>query len=75
MFHEVSKVKHATLTLNLLLLRVIAVIPYPTGVIGRYGALRSAVVLSEIDRKVRRWLGFVATRVTVSRNHWIRTAR
>jgi uncharacterized membrane protein len=45
MFHEVEKVKHTTLTLNLLLLLVVAFIPYPTGVIGRYGALRSAVVL------------------------------
>jgi uncharacterized membrane protein len=44
MFNEVEKVKHTTLTLNLLLLLVIAFIPYPTGVIGRYGALRSAVV-------------------------------
>jgi hypothetical protein len=49
MFHEVNKVKHTTLTLNLLLLLVIAFIPYPTGVIGRYGALRSAV-LSRGDR-------------------------
>jgi uncharacterized membrane protein len=45
MFHEVEKVEHATLTLNLLLLLVVAFIPYPTGVIGRYGALRSGVVL------------------------------
>jgi uncharacterized membrane protein len=45
MFHEVEKVEHMTLTLNLLLLLVVAFIPYPTGVIGRYGALRSAVVL------------------------------
>jgi uncharacterized membrane protein len=45
MFHEVEKVKHTTLTLNLLLLLVVAFIPYPTSVIGRYGALRSAVVL------------------------------
>ena len=45
MFHEVEKVEHSTLTLNLLLLLVVAFIPYPTGVIGRYGALRSAVVL------------------------------
>src|ERR1700693_3504327 len=45
MVHEVEKVKHTTLTLNLLLLLVVAFIPYPTGVIGRYGALRSAVVL------------------------------
>jgi uncharacterized membrane protein len=45
MFHEVEKVQHTTLTLNLLLLLVVAFIPYPTGVIGRYGALRSAVVL------------------------------
>jgi uncharacterized membrane protein len=45
MFHEVEKVEHTTLTLNLLLLLVVAFIPYPTGVIGRYGALRSAVVL------------------------------
>jgi uncharacterized membrane protein len=45
MFHEVEKVEHTTLTLNLLLLLVVAFIPYPTGVIGRYGALRSGVVL------------------------------
>jgi len=45
MFHEVEKVKHTTLTLNLVLLLVVAFIPYSTGVIGRYGALRSAVVL------------------------------
>jgi uncharacterized membrane protein len=45
MFHEVEKVEHTTLTLNLLLLLVVAFIPYPTGVIGRFGALRSAVVL------------------------------
>jgi uncharacterized membrane protein len=45
MFHEVEKVKHTTLTLNLLLLLVVAFIPYPTSVVGRYGALRSAVVL------------------------------
>jgi uncharacterized membrane protein len=45
MFHEVEKVEHSTLTLNLLLLLVVAFIPYPTGVIGKYGALRSAVVL------------------------------
>jgi uncharacterized membrane protein len=45
MFHEVEKVQHTTLTLNLLLLLVVAFIPYPTGVIGKYGALRSAVVL------------------------------
>jgi uncharacterized membrane protein len=45
MFHEVEKVEHTTLTRNLLLLLVVAFIPYPTGVIGRYGALRSAVVL------------------------------
>jgi uncharacterized membrane protein len=45
MFHEVEKVEHTTLTLNLVLLLVVAFIPYPTGVIGRYGALRSAVVL------------------------------
>jgi uncharacterized membrane protein len=45
MFHEVVKVEHTTLTLNLLLLLVVAFIPYPTGVIGKYGALRSGVVL------------------------------
>jgi uncharacterized membrane protein len=43
MFHEVEKVKRATLTLNLLLL-VVAFIPYPTSVVGSNGALRSAVV-------------------------------
>ena len=40
MFHEVEKVKHATLTLILLLLAV-AFILYPTSVVGRYGALES----------------------------------
>jgi uncharacterized membrane protein len=45
MFHEVEQVKHATLTLNLFLLLVVAFMPYPTSVVGRYGALRSAVAL------------------------------
>jgi uncharacterized membrane protein len=45
MFHEVEKVKHSTLTLNLLLLLIVAFIPYPTSVVGKYGASRSVVVL------------------------------
>jgi uncharacterized membrane protein len=45
MFHEVEKVKHTRLALNLSMLLVVAFIPYPTSVVGRYGALRSAVVL------------------------------
>jgi uncharacterized membrane protein len=45
MFYKVENVQHTTLTLNLLLLLVVAFIPYPTGVLGKYGASRSAVVL------------------------------
>ncbi len=45
MFHSVQRVEHTTLTLNLLLLLVVAFIPYPTAVLGRYGALRSSAFL------------------------------
>jgi uncharacterized membrane protein len=39
MFHGLECVEHTTLTLNLLLLLVVAFIPYPTAVLSRYGAL------------------------------------
>jgi uncharacterized membrane protein len=45
MFHSVQKVEHTTLTLNLLLLLVVSFIPYPTSVLGRYGALPSSAFL------------------------------
>jgi uncharacterized membrane protein len=45
MFHSVERVEHTTLTLNLLLLLVVAFIPYPTAVLGRYGALPSSAFL------------------------------
>jgi len=45
MFHSVRKVEHTTLTLNLLLLLVVSFIPYPTSVLGRYGALPSSAFL------------------------------
>ena len=45
MFHSVQRVEHATLTLNLLLLLVVAFIPYPTAVLSRYGALPSSAFL------------------------------
>ena len=45
MFHKVESVEHTTLTLNLLLLLVVAFIPYPTAVLSRYGALPSAAFL------------------------------
>ncbi|HEV2730984.1 MAG TPA: TMEM175 family protein [Terriglobales bacterium] len=41
MFHSVERVEHTTLTLNLLLLLVVAFTPYPTAVLSRYGALPS----------------------------------
>lgn len=53
MFNEVKKVQHTTLTLNLLLLLVVAFIPCPTGVIAKHGALRSAV--GARDDIHRRW--------------------
>jgi len=45
MFHEVDHVERGTLVLNLLLLLVVSFIPYPTAVLGRYGALTSSAVL------------------------------
>jgi uncharacterized membrane protein len=45
MFHEVNHVERGTLILSLLLLLVVSFIPYPTAVLGRYGALRSSTVL------------------------------
>jgi len=45
MFHPVQRVEHTTLTLNLLLLLVVAFIPYPTAVLSRYGALSSSAFL------------------------------
>jgi uncharacterized membrane protein len=41
MFHPVQRVEHTTLVLNLLLLLVVAFIPYPTAIVSRYGALPS----------------------------------
>lgn len=45
MFHAVERVDHATLILNLALLLVVSFIPFPTAVLGRYGALPSAAFL------------------------------
>jgi uncharacterized membrane protein len=45
MFHGVERVEHMTLTLNLLLLLVVAFIPYPTAVLSRYGALPTSAFL------------------------------
>jgi uncharacterized membrane protein len=58
MFHEVDHVEHGTLILSLLLLLVVSFIPYPTAVLGRYGALRSSAVLYGI---VLTLLGFTYT--------------
>lgn len=45
MFHGLERVEHTTLTLNLLLLLVVAFIPYPTAVLSRYGALPTSAFL------------------------------
>jgi uncharacterized membrane protein len=45
MFHGVERVEHTTLTLNLILLLVVAFIPYPTAVLSRYGALPTSAFL------------------------------
>lgn len=45
MFHGLERVEHTTLTLNLLLLLVVAFIPYPTSVLSRYGALPTSAFL------------------------------
>jgi uncharacterized membrane protein len=45
MFHSVQRVDHATVTLNLLLLLVVAFTPYPTAVLSRYGAMASSAFL------------------------------
>jgi uncharacterized membrane protein len=45
MFHAVERVDHPVLVLNLLLLLVISFIPFPTAVLGRYGALASSAFL------------------------------
>ena len=45
MFHAVEHVDHPTLVLNLLLLFVVSFIPFPTAVLGRYGALPSSAFL------------------------------
>jgi uncharacterized membrane protein len=45
MFHMVERVDHGTLILNLLLLFVVSFIPFPTAVLGRYGASPSAAFL------------------------------
>jgi hypothetical protein len=41
MFHDVERVEHTTVSLNLLLLLVVGFILYPTAVLSRYGALPS----------------------------------
>jgi uncharacterized membrane protein len=43
MFHQINRVDHTTLTLNLLMLMVVAFIPYPTAILSRYGALPASV--------------------------------
>jgi uncharacterized membrane protein len=45
MFHSVERVDHLTLVLNLALLLVVSFIPFPTAVLGRYGALPSGAFL------------------------------
>jgi TMEM175 potassium channel family protein len=45
MFHAVERVDHPTLVINLLLLLVVSFIPFPTAVLGRYGALPSSAFL------------------------------
>ena len=45
MFDEIESVDHPVLVLNLLLLLVISFIPFPTAVLGRYGALPSSAFL------------------------------
>jgi uncharacterized membrane protein len=45
MFHAVERVDHPTLILNLMLLLVVSFIPFPTAVLGRYGALPSSAFL------------------------------
>lgn len=45
MFHGVERVDHPALILNLLLLLVVSFIPFPTAVLGRYGALPSGAFL------------------------------
>src|SRR5215467_7788627 len=45
MFHAVERVDHPTLVLNLVLLCVVSFIPFPTAVLGRYGALPSSAFL------------------------------
>jgi uncharacterized membrane protein len=45
MFHGLERVEHTTLALNLLLLLVVAFIPYPTAVLSRYGALPTSAFL------------------------------
>jgi uncharacterized membrane protein len=45
LFQGVQKVDHFALTLNLALLLVVAFIPYPTAILGKYGPLPSAACL------------------------------
>ena len=48
MFHGVERVDYPTLILNLLLLLVVSFIPFPTAVLGRYGALPSALFCTDL---------------------------
>jgi len=45
LFQPVDRIGHTTLTLNLILLLIVAFIPYPTAVLSRYGALPSPTFL------------------------------
>ena len=44
LFHSVARVTHAILLYNLLLLMLVAFVPFPTEVLARYGPSQSAVV-------------------------------
>lgn len=45
LFHAAQRVDHPVLVLNLLLLLVVSFIPFPTAVLGRYGALPASAFL------------------------------
>ena len=51
MFHGVERVEHTTLTLNLLLLLVVAFIPYPTAVLSRYGDLAALLETLAVEQQ------------------------
>lgn len=45
LFHSVETVGHSTLALNLLLLLVVAFVPYPTAILGRFGPMPTSCFL------------------------------